>query len=102
MPVGVIACLPGQGGIHLFLQSRHLRRLLTLLLLHRYQRSWEGKVIATGAGAETKMYTPVAADGGKFLGIEITPASYDTVVGTPVEVGLMPRRTVTPLVVALV
>jgi hypothetical protein len=62
----------------------------------------EGKVIATGAGAETQTYTPVAADGGKFLGIEITPASYDTVLGTPVEVGLMPRRTVTPLLVALV
>jgi hypothetical protein len=36
---------------------------------------------ATGAGAATQTYTPVAADGGKFLMVEITPASYDTVVG---------------------
>jgi hypothetical protein len=42
-------------------------------------------------GATTKTYTPVAADSGKWLVIEITPASYDTVVGTPVtEVSAQP------------
>jgi hypothetical protein len=40
-----------------------------------------GKVIATGTGATTQTYTPVAADEGKFLMVEITPASYDSVVG---------------------
>ncbi|MFJ7311522.1 hypothetical protein ACIQVE_01940 [Pseudomonas sp. NPDC098747] len=44
-----------------------------------------GKVLATGAGATTKTYTPVAADAGKYLMVEITPASYDTVVGTMVS-----------------
>jgi hypothetical protein len=43
--------------------------------------SGAGKVIATGNGATTHTYTPVNADGGKFLMVEITPASYDTVVG---------------------
>ncbi|MFJ7313479.1 hypothetical protein ACIQVE_12040 [Pseudomonas sp. NPDC098747] len=45
-----------------------------------------GKVLATGAGATTKTYTPDAADAGKYLMVEITPASYDTVVGTIVSV----------------
>ncbi|MFJ7311463.1 hypothetical protein ACIQVE_01580 [Pseudomonas sp. NPDC098747] len=44
-----------------------------------------GKVLATGAGATTKTYTPVAADAGKYLMVEITPASYDTVAGTMVS-----------------
>ncbi|MFJ7311464.1 hypothetical protein ACIQVE_01585 [Pseudomonas sp. NPDC098747] len=48
-----------------------------------------GKALATGAGATTKTYTPVAADAGKYLMVEITPASYDTVAGTMVtKVGM--------------
>jgi hypothetical protein len=42
-------------------------------------------------GATAASYTPVAADGGKWLVFEIIPASYDTVVGTPfVTVGSAP------------
>jgi hypothetical protein len=36
------------------------------------------------AGATAASYTPVAADANKWLVVEITPASYDTVVGVPV------------------
>jgi hypothetical protein len=43
-----------------------------------------GKEEATGEGATTKTYTPVTADGGKFLMVEITPASYDTVANSKV------------------
>ncbi|MDA8486887.1 hypothetical protein NNO07_27865, partial [Pseudomonas resinovorans] len=41
-----------------------------------------GKVLI--AGATDKTYTPAASDAGKYLVVEVTPASYDTVVGTPV------------------
>ncbi|WP_343530136.1 hypothetical protein [Yokenella regensburgei] len=42
-----------------------------------------GKAAITGATAKT--YTPVAEDAGKWLMIDITPASYDTVVGNVVS-----------------
>ncbi|MDA8486873.1 hypothetical protein NNO07_27770, partial [Pseudomonas resinovorans] len=41
-----------------------------------------GKVLI--AGATDKTYTSSASDAGKYLVAEVTPASYDTVVGTPV------------------
>ena len=68
--------------------------------------SGAGKVIAAGNGATTHTYTPVAADSGKFLMIEITPASYDTVVGAPVTAVSTPvltailGRFVTPQAIA--
>ncbi|WP_343529572.1 hypothetical protein [Yokenella regensburgei] len=42
-----------------------------------------GKAAITGATAKT--YTPTAEDAGKWLIIDITPASYDTVVGNVVS-----------------
>jgi hypothetical protein len=36
-------------------------------------------------GATTVTYTPVVADAGKWLIVDVTPASYDTVVGTVVS-----------------
>ncbi|MFJ7311521.1 hypothetical protein ACIQVE_01935 [Pseudomonas sp. NPDC098747] len=62
--------------------------------------SGAGKIIATGAGATTKTYTPVAADTGKYLMIEITPASYDTVVGTMVP-AVSAQPLLSPLTVTL-
>jgi hypothetical protein len=41
-----------------------------------------GKTAISGATAVN--YTPMAADAGKWLVVEITPASYSSVVGTPV------------------
>ncbi|MDA8486286.1 hypothetical protein NNO07_24740, partial [Pseudomonas resinovorans] len=41
-----------------------------------------GKVLISGA--TEKSYTPAVGDAGKWLVVEVTPASYDTVVGTPV------------------
>ncbi|MDA8486361.1 DUF1566 domain-containing protein [Pseudomonas resinovorans] len=58
----------------------------------RSRFQWHTSTAANGTtgkapipGATSSSYTPVSGDAGKWLVLEITPASYDTVIGTPVS-----------------